>query len=133
MKKTIPLLATALMLLTSPAFAGEGHAHDDHSKIQALAIEPEAAVLEIETGLTDLGAKIEAQSASEAKDVSLKLMSAIKTLEEAKPSERQASALKQLNKQIDDAKHAAEEKDFKAAKSAATKAQSALKLYKAVK
>ena len=133
MKKTIPLLAAALILMTSPAFAGEGHAHDDHSKIVALAIAPEEAVAEIETGLADLLAKIEAKSAAEAKDIGLKLMSAIKTLEEAKPSERQASALKQLSKQIDDAKHAAEEKDFAGAKSSATKAQSALKLYKAVK
>ena len=133
MKKTIPLLAVALMLMTSPAFAAEGHAHDDHSKIEALAIAPEDAVTEIETGLMNLLAKIEAQSAAEAKDISLKLTSAIKTLEAAKPSDRQASALKQLNKQGDDAKHAAEEKDFAAAKSSATKAQSALKLYKAVK
>ena len=133
MKKTIPLLAAALMLITSPTFAGEGHPYDDHSKIVALAITPEQAVIQIETGLTDLLAKIEAESATKAKNISLKLMSAIKTLEEAKPSERKAAALKQLNKQIDDAKHAAEEKDFAAAKSSATKAQSALKLYKAVK
>jgi len=132
MKKTIPLFALAFMLLASPAFAGKGHDHDDHTKIEALAISPEQAIMEIETGLTDLQTKIEAQAGGEAKDIGLKLMSAIKTLEAANPSERQASALKQLNKQIDAAKHAAEEKDFTAAKSAATKAQSALKLYKAV-
>lgn len=133
MKKTIPLFAAALMLMISPAFAGEGHAHDDHSKIEALAVAPEAALAEIETGLPEMMAKIEAQSPTDAKEIGLKLMSAVKTLENAKPSERQASALKQLNKQIDDAKHAAEEKDFVAAKSSTAKAQSALKLYKAVK
>ena len=133
MKKLTLSLAVALMLMTGSAFAAEGHAHDDHSKIEALAITPEMAITEIETGLIDLLTKIEAQSAAEAKNVGLKLMSAVKTLEAGKPSDRQASALKQLNKQIDDAKHAAEEKDFAAAKSSATKAQSALKLYKAVK
>lgn len=133
MKKMLSLFTATLLLTTSPIFAGEDPVHDDHSKIVALAVTPEEAVTEIAVGLTDMLAKIEEKSGLEAKEIALKLMSAVKTLEQAKPSERQESALKQLSKQIDDAKHAAEEKDFAGAKSSITKSQSALKLYKAVK
>ena len=55
------------------------------------------------------------------------------TLSESAPNERQAAALKQLDAQLDAAKHAAEDSNAEKATSSLTKAASALKLYKALR
>lgn len=149
MKKTLSILSTLAILTAMPAYAGTGHEHetpaeavapvtghgnpqDDHSAIKALDVTPEEAVATLETGLADLATKTESGDAEGTISGALALMSAVKTLSEASPNERQAAALKQLDQQLDGAKHAAEDKDFVKAQSATTKALSALKLYKAV-
>lgn len=148
MKRTFYALIAAFILITAPALAGTGYAHtptttaapaqghgspqDDHSKIQALEVTPEEAVAAIESGLADLILKAEAKVAEDVISGSFSLMSAVKTLQAAEPNERQAAALKQLDQQLDAAKHAAEDANFEKARSALFKAQSALKLYKAM-
>lgn len=140
MKKTISIFAALALLAAIPAYAentdpetGHGSVQDDHSKIEALNVSPEEAVTTLESGLSDLMTQIEASAAEDVVKNSYALMSAVKTLQEANPSDRQAAALKQLDGQLDAAKHAGEEKNMAEAASATTKAQSALKLYKAVK
>lgn len=148
MKRTFYALIAAFILIAATALAGAGHAHapvttaapaqghgspqDDHSKIQALDATPEEAVAAIESGLADLIPKAEAKVAEDVISGSFSLMSAVKTLQAAEPNERQAAALKQLDQQLDAAKHAAEDANFEKARSALVKAQSALKLYKAM-
>lgn len=149
MKKTLSILSALAIFTALPAYAGTGHEHeapaeaaapatghgnpqDDHSAIKPLDVTPEEAVSTLETGLADLMAKAEASDADGTISGAFALMSAVKTLSEATPNERQAAALKQLDQQLDGAKHAAEDKDFTKAKSATAKALSALKLYKAV-
>lgn len=148
MKRTFYALTAAFILITAPALAGAAHSHtpettaapaqghgspqDDHSKIQALEATPEEAVAAIESGLAGLIPKAEAKAAEDVISGSLSLMSAVKTLQAAEPNERQAAALKQLDQQLDAAKHAAEDVNFEKARSALVKAQSALKLYKAM-
>lgn len=148
MKNRFYALAAILVLAAAPALAGTGHAHepvtadapaqghgspqDDHSKIQTLDVTPEEAVTALETGLADLLPKAEANVAEDVIKGSFALMSAVKTLQEAKPNTRQAAALKQLDQQLDAAKHAAEDANFEKAQAALVKAQSALKLYKAM-
>jgi hypothetical protein len=144
MKKHIYTLAALVALASAPAFAGTDHDHatqahghgspeDDHSKIEALNIAPEEAVVILETGLTVLLTKAEASAKQDVITQSLSLMSAVKTLRDASPNERQGAALKQLDEQLDGAKHAAEDGNLDKAKSSITKAKSALKLYKAMK
>jgi hypothetical protein len=123
--------APAPMTADAPA-KGHGNPQDDHSKIQALAVTPEEAVTALETGLADLLPKVEAKAAEDVIKGSFALMSPVKTLQAAQPNERQAAALKQLDQQLDAAKHAAEDANFEKAGSALVKAQSALKLYKAM-
>lgn len=151
MKKHIITLAAVIALASAPVFAGTGHDHaaatgteraapaqghgspqDDHSKIEALDVSPEEVVSALETGLTDLLAKAESSAPQDVVTGAFSLMSAVKTLKDASPNERQAAALKQLYQQLDGAKHAAEDGNLKKAKSFVVKAQSALKLYKAV-
>ncbi len=151
MKKQIYTLATLVALASAPAFAGtdhdhaatsethsaapaQGHGspHDDHSKIEALNITPEEAVVVLETGLADLLAKTETSATQDIITQAFSLMSAVKTLKDSSPNERQAAALKQLDQQLDGAKHAAEDGNLEKAKASVIKAQSALKLYKAV-
>jgi hypothetical protein len=136
MKKLNLSLMAILVLAAFPAMAGDdhGHAHtDDHSMIKPLDISADEALKTIQQGIVDLSAQIDAAQIEQTKAVALKVISAVKTLEKEPLNDRQKSALKQLEKQIDDAKHAAEEKDFAKAKSSAQKAQSALKLYEAMK
>ena len=149
MKTAIYTLTAILVLAATPVLAGTDHAHeavtadapakghgnpqDDHSKIQALAVTPEEAVIALETGLADLMPKVEAKATEDVIKGSFALMSPVKTLQEAQPNERQAAALKQLDQQLDAAKHAAEDANFEKAKTSLVKAQSALKLYKAMK
>lgn len=148
MKKTFYVFTAALVLTTTPVLAVTAHAHapvtagapaqghgspqDDHSRIQALDVSPTEAVTALESGLGDLLSKVEAKATEDVIKGSFALMSAVKTLQEAQPNERQAAALKQLDKQLDAAKHAAEDANFEKAASALVKAQSALKLYKAM-
>lgn len=151
MKKHITTLAAIIALASAPAFAGTDHdhgaapgtestapakghgsPHDDHSKIVALDVSPEEAVTALDTGLTNLLAKVESSATQDVITQSFSLMSAVKTLKDASPNERQAAALKQLDQQLDGAKHAAEDGNLEKAKSSVLKAQSALKLYKAV-
>lgn len=146
MKKTLIALSAALILTSAPAFAGTGHSHsaeetshshggahdDHHSQIEALNVSADEAMAILEEGLTEVAKKIEAKTADDATAGALNLMSAVKTLQSANPSERQAAALKQFDQQIDNATHAVEDTDWAKAKSSITKAQSALKLYKAV-
>ncbi len=150
MKKTLSILTVLGLFATLPAYAGTGHDHgaaaetaapktghgnlqDDHSAIKALNVTPEEAITTLETGLADLAAKTKASDIEGTISGALALMSAVKTLSEADPNERQTAALKQLDQQLDGAKHAAEDKDFAKAQSATAKAQSAFKLYKAIK
>ena len=150
MKKTLSILTILTLFTAVPAYAGTGHdqgasaqtvapatghgsPQDDHSAIKPLSVTPEEALIMLETGLADLASKTEASDAEGTISGALALMSAVKTLKDGSPNERQAAALKQLDQQLDGAKHAAEDKDFAKAKSATSKAQSALKLYKAVK
>jgi hypothetical protein len=151
MKKHIYTLATVIALASMPAFAGKDHDHgtapgtesvapaqghgspqDDHSKIVALDVSPEEAVSALEIGLTDLLAKVESSATQDVATGAFSLMSAVKTLKDASPHERQAAALKQLDQQLDGAKHAAEDGNLEKAKSYVVKAQSALKLYNAM-
>lgn len=151
MKKYITTLAAVIALASAPAFAGTDHDHgaapgtessapakghgnpqDDHSKIVALDVTPEEAVTALENGLADLLAKAEASATEDVMTQSFSLMSAVKTLKDASPNERQAAALKQLDQQLDGAKHAAEDGNLEKAKFSVVKAQSALKLYKAM-
>lgn len=151
MKRYITTFATIIALASAPAFAGTDHDHgaapgtespapakghgspqDDHSKIVALDVSPEEAVTALDTGLTDLLAKAESSATQDVITQSFSLMSAVKTLKDASPNERQAAALKQLDEQLDGAKHAAEDGNLEKAKASVVKAQSALKLYKAV-
>lgn len=150
MKKTLSMLSVLALLTAVPAYAdaepdhgtkdektvpatGHGNPQDDHSAIKALDVTAEEAITTLETGLADLMAKTETSDAEGTISGAINLMSAVKTLEAASPNERQAAALKQLDQQLDGAKHAAEDKDFTKAKSATAKALSALKLYNAVK
>lgn len=151
MKKSLYTLAAVIALASTPAFAettpdqaaasemqnaapakGHGNPQDDHSKIVALDVTPEEAVTALENGLADLLAKAEASATADVMTQSFSLMSAVKTLKDASPNERQAAALKQLDQQLDGAKHAAEDGNLEKAKSSVVKAQSALKLYKAM-
>lgn len=149
MKKLTCAITVALALAATPVLAtaneipapvavdapakGHGNPQDDHSKIQALAVTPEEAVKALEAGLADLLPKAEAKAAEDVIKDSFALMSPVKTLQQAQPNERQAAALKQLDQQLDAAKHAAEDANFEKAKASLIKAQSALKLYKAMK
>lgn len=150
MKKTLSILTVLALFTAVPAYAGTGHddgaaaktavpatghgsPQDDHTAIKPLGVTPEEALTILETGLADLASKAKASDAEGTISGALALMSAVKTLKEGSPNERQAAALKQLDQQLDGAKHAAEDKDFVKAQSATSKAQSALKLYKAVK
>lgn len=151
MKKHIYTLAAVIALASTPVFAETGHdqgaapetesaapaqghgsPQDDHSKIEALDVSPEEAVSALEIGLTDLLAKAESSATQDVVTGAFSLMSAVKTLKDASPNERQAAALKQLDQQLDGAKHAAEDGNLEKAKSSVVKAQSALKLYKAM-
>ena len=153
MKKYIYTLAALVALASAPAFSGTDNDHatsaeaessavpahghggpqDDHSKIKALDVTPEEAVVVLETQLTKLWTKAEASAKQDVIAQSLSMMSAVKTLRDASPNDRQVAALKQLDEQLDGAKHAAEDGNFDKAKSSITKAKSALKLYKAMK
>lgn len=136
MKKLTLSFMAILMLTAFPAMAGDDHGHaytDDHSIIKPLDVPADEALKTIQQGIADLSAQIDAAQIEQTKAAALKLMSAVKTLEKEPLNDRQKSALKQFEKQIDDSKHAAEEKDFVKAKSSAQKAQSALKLYEAMK
>lgn len=136
MKKLTLSLMAVLLLSASPVIAGNDHAYvkaDDHSVIQPLDISGDEALKTIHQGVVELAQQIEASEAEPAKTTALKLMSAIKTLEKKPLNDKQKSALKQLEKQIDAVKHDAEDKNFTKAKSSAKKAQSALKLYEAMK
>lgn len=151
MQKHVYTIVTAIALLSAPAIAGTDHDHgvaegmettapshghgspqDDHSKIMAMDVTPEQAVSALETGLADLLVKADAVATQDVMSGAFSLMSAVKTLKDAKPNERQAAALKQLDEQLDAAKHAAEDSQLEKARRSITKAQSALKLYKAV-
>lgn len=137
MKKVLSVLSILVLFAGAPAYAGADHDHaapasDDHSTIKALDVAPDEAVTALEAGLADLAARAEANDAEGLATSAWSLMSAVKTLEAADPSQRQAAALKQLDQQLDAVKHAAEDKEFEQAKSSVTKASSALKLYKAV-
>ena len=153
MKRNIYTLVALVALASAPAFAGTDHDHaisaetkssaapaqghgspqDDHSKIKALDVTPEEAVFILETELAELLTKAEASAKQDVITQSLSLMSAVKTLKDASPNERQLAALKQLDHQLDGVKHAAEDGNFEKSKSSVIKAQSALKLYKAMK
>ena len=149
MKNAFYAITAILALVATPVLAGTDHDHapvaadtpaqghgspqDDHSKIQALDVTPEEAVAALETGIAELLPKAEAKATEDVIKGSFALMSPVKTLQEAQPNERQAAALKQLDQQLDAAKHAAEDANFEKAKTSLVKAQSALKLYKAVK
>ena len=147
-KKTINALLIAALLASTPVLADAGHDHetpaavpakghgsvgDDHSKIVALDVTPEEAVATLDSGIADLTAKVAANQMAEVATGAFALMSAVKTLSEATPNERQAAALKQLDAQLDAAKHAAEDSNAEKATSSLTKAASALKLYKALR
>lgn len=150
MKKTLSLVAAAAILALTPVLAGTAYAHgedeasvsshghgshkdeDDHSRIEVLDISPEEAIAALDTGLATLVAEIDASNADNVIAGALSLMSVVKTLQAANPNERQAAALRQLDQQLDNAKHAAEDGEFDKAKSAATRVESALKLYRAM-
>ncbi len=136
MKKLTLSLMAVLLLSGSPVIADDDHGYikaDDHSAIQPLDVSGDEALKIIQQGVPELAQKIEASQVELIKATALRLISAIKTLDKEPLSDRQKSALKQLEKQIDNAKHETEEKNFTKAKSSIQKAQSALKLYEAMK
>lgn len=146
-KVTIHTLLIAALLASTPVWADAGHDHeipaaapakghgsvgDDHSKIVALDVTPEEAVAALDSGIADLTAKVAANQMAEVSTGAFAIMSAVKTLSDATPNERQAAALKQLDAQLDAAKHAAEDNNAEKATLSLTRAASALKLYKAM-
>lgn len=142
MKKELSLIAVTAILSVTAVPAGTAyahgedesaiHGHDDHSLIKALDVSPEEAIAALDTGLVTLAAEIDAGYADNVIAGALSLMSAVKTLQAANPNERQAAALRQLDQQLDNAKHAAEDGEFDKAKSSVTRVESALKLYRAM-
>lgn len=126
-------ILSAVTLLAAPSFPAFAHGnHDDHSQIEALDISADEAIATLETGLPALAEKIDAENTEGVIADALSLMAVIKTLQAEDLSERKAAALRQLDRQIDAAKHAAEDGEFDKAKAAATRAESALKLYRAM-